>query len=51
MARQQLLEQQDLFVSGEGGYARYRIPALCVTNAGTVLAFCEARKFTGSDSD
>ena len=51
LVRQQELEQQDLFVSGEGGYARYRIPALCVTNGGTVLAFCEARKFTGRDSD
>ena len=45
------LEQQDLFVAGEGGYTRYRIPALAVTTAGTILAFCEARKFTGSDSD
>jgi sialidase-1 len=44
-------EQQDLFVSGEGGYVRYRIPALAVTTQGTVLAFCEARKYTGSDSD
>jgi len=44
-------EQQDLFVSGEGGYARYRIPALAVTIKGTILAFCEARKFTGRDSD
>ncbi len=44
-------EQQDLFVSGEGGYARYRIPALAVSTKGTVLAFCEARKFTGQDSD
>ncbi len=44
-------EQQDLFVSGEGGYARYRIPALAVTTRGTILAFCEARKFTGNDSD
>jgi hypothetical protein len=23
-------EQQDLFISGEGGYARYRIPALAI---------------------
>ena len=45
------IEQQDLFTSGEGGYVRYRIPALAVTTRGTVLAFCEARKFTGRDSD
>lgn len=44
-------EQQDLFISGEGGYARYRIPALAVSAKGTILAFCEARKFTGRDSD
>ena len=46
-----VFEQQDLFVSGEGGYARYRIPALAVSQKGTILAFCEARRFTGSDSD
>ncbi len=44
-------EQQDLFISGKGGYARYRIPALAVTTWGTILAFCEARKYTGRDSD
>ena len=47
----EFFEQQDLFVSGQGGYVRYRIPALAVSARGTVLAFCEARKFTGSDSD
>jgi len=47
----EILEQQDLFVSGEGGYKRYRIPALAVSTRGTILAFCEARKFTGRDSD
>jgi len=41
----------DLFVSGQGGYKIYRIPALAVTTRGTILAFCEARKFTGEDSD
>lgn len=32
-----------LFVSGETGYGRYRIPALYVTPKNTVLAFCEGR--------
>ena len=32
-----------LFVSGETGYSRYRIPALYVTPQRTVLAFCEGR--------
>jgi len=47
----QCFEQQDLFVSGQGGYFRYRIPALATTLHATLLAFCEARKFTGRDSD
>ena len=44
-------EQQNLFTSGEGGYVRYRIPAIVMTGKGTILTFCEARKFTGHDSD
>jgi sialidase-1 len=43
-------EQIDLFVSGRGGYHTYRIPALEVTAAGTILAFCEGRKFSAADS-
>ena len=39
-----------LFISGEKGYHTYRIPALAVTMAGTVLAFCEGRKVGRSDS-
>jgi sialidase-1 len=39
-----MLEQKELFVSGEDGYHTYRIPSLLVTEQGTVLAFCEARK-------
>lgn len=39
-----------LYVSGEGGYHTYRIPALAVTNSGTVLAFCEGRKKSASDT-
>jgi sialidase-1 len=48
---EQQVEQQDLFVGGEGGYVRYRIPALAVATSGAILAFCEARKYTGRDSD
>ena len=44
------LEQEELFVSGTGGYHTYRIPALVVTAAGTVLAFCEGRRDSRSDS-
>ena len=44
------MEQSGLFVSGEGGYHTYRIPALVVTVEGTVLAFCEGRKYDPSDA-
>lgn len=44
------LEQTELFVSGDGDYHTYRIPALAVTGAGTVLAFCEGRRNSRSDS-
>ncbi len=41
--------ETDLFLSGQGGYHTYRIPALVVTRAGTVLAFSEARKNSAAD--
>lgn len=44
------LEQTDLFVAGTGGYHTYRIPVLLTTPAGTVLAFCEGRKRSASDT-
>lgn len=40
-------ERVDLFTSGEGGYGRYRIPALTVTDERTVLAVCEGRRKAG----
>lgn len=40
----------DLFVSGQNDYHAYRIPALVVTNSGTLLAFCEGRKKSLLDS-
>jgi len=39
-----------VFVSGQEGYHTYRIPALAVTTQGTVLAFCEGRKNSQSDT-
>jgi sialidase-1 len=45
-----LYRETDIFVSGQGGYHTYRIPALAVTTKGTILAFCEGRKFSSSDS-
>ncbi len=42
--------QMPLFVSGEGGCHTYRIPSLIVTREGTLLAFCEGRKGSRSDT-
>ncbi len=39
----------DVFVSGEGGYHTYRIPALLRTPNGTLLAFTEGRKTSRAD--
>ena len=43
------LWQQDVFVSREDGFHTYRIPAVIVSQAGTVLAFCEGRKGSRAD--
>lgn len=39
-----------LFRQGTEGYNSYRIPALTVTNGGTLLAFCEGRRNSVSDT-
>ena len=38
------IESTNVFVSGQGEYHTYRIPALLVTARGTLLAFAEGRK-------
>ena len=43
-------EQTALYASGQDGYHTYRIPAAVVTAEGTVLAFCEGRKTSRSDT-
>jgi len=43
------LEKADVFTAGERGFAGYRIPGIVVTKAGSVLAYCEARKHSKSD--
>jgi sialidase-1 len=43
------LDKTDLFHAGQAGYETFRVPGIVVTNKGTVLAYCEARR--GSKSD
>jgi sialidase-1 len=45
------LEKTNLFEGGKGGHKLYRIPGIVVTVKGTVLAYCEARKYSGLDWD
>ena len=40
----------DLFISGEGGYPRYRITSMVVTGNGTVLAFSQGRQEGGDNA-
>ena len=44
-------EEYNLYEAEDHGYHECRIPALLTTANGTILAFNEGRKFTGSDSD
>ena len=43
-------EFTDVFVAGHDGYHTYRIPAIVVATNGSVLAFCEGRRNSRSDS-
>ncbi len=45
------LEKINLFEAGKGGHKLYRIPGIVVTARGSVLAYCEARKYSGLDWD
>src|SRR5438128_2741761 len=42
--------QAAVFTSGQGGYHTYRIPSLIVSKKRTLLAFCEGRKNSRSDT-
>jgi len=41
--------ETELFTSGVEGYHTYRIPALIVSPKGTLMAFCEGRKYGADD--
>lgn len=44
------ITQTEVFQSGTGGYAIYRIPAIIPTTSGTLLAFAEGRKNGAGDA-
>ncbi|UCD52164.1 MAG: exo-alpha-sialidase [Phycisphaerales bacterium] len=44
-----LLEKTILFEEKTNGFVLYRIPGVVVTARGTMLAYCEARRFTVAD--
>src|SRR5689334_1766705 len=50
-AAEPAITRTELFQGGQGGHKLYRIPGIVVTRQGTILAYCEARKFTGGDWD
>lgn len=43
------LQRVDVFQAGDQGVALYRIPGMVVTEKGTILAYCEARKDSRAD--
>ena len=43
-------KQTDVFISGTDGYNTYRIPSLVVTNKNIIIAFCEGRRNSKSDT-
>ncbi|MFM7182704.1 MAG: exo-alpha-sialidase [Verrucomicrobiales bacterium] len=45
-----VFDEQSVFVSGQDGYHTYRIPAIIRTPSGALLAFCEGRKNSSSDT-
>ncbi len=39
-----MIEKTDVFTAGENGYAMFRVPGICRTANGVLLAYCEARR-------
>ena len=49
-AARPFIKQSAVYQAKDGGYFVHRIPALLATGKGTLLAFCEARSGSASDS-
>jgi sialidase-1 len=49
LAAKPFLEKMDLFEEMTDGFVSYCIPGIVVTSKGSVLAYCEARKYTVAD--
>jgi sialidase-1 len=45
-----IFDETPIFMGGENEYNTYRIPALVISAEGTILAFCEGRKNSSSDT-
>ena len=43
------LQKTNLFEEGKDGFCSYRIPGIIVTAKGSVLVYCEARKYSSAD--
>ncbi len=50
LAAAELLEQTDIFISGQDNVFEYRIPVLLTSNRGTLLAICDARVHKSGDA-
>jgi len=48
-AAEPVFEQTDVLVGGADGYHSYRLPVIVVSPRGTVLVFCDGRKFGAGD--
>ncbi|MEQ8785046.1 MAG: sialidase family protein [Pirellulaceae bacterium] len=48
-AAEPMLDKTDLFTAGQAGYETFRVPGIVVTQKGTVLTYCEARRGSRSD--
>ena len=44
-----VFEQTDVFVGGADGYHTYRLPVILASARGTILVFCDGRRFSPGD--